>query len=153
MAKRTKPGNRLKNGRRRGNPRIAEAGKATRFQPGNNANPSGRPPDVFSQIMRKMMPMPCPLDKNGRTWAEAVVLAAFKKAVRGDIRAAAEIFDRTEGKPRQSVDLAAVGAFANVQVPTSLEEADRRLEEIWMELKERVERRKAQALTVGATGP
>jgi len=148
--KRAKPGNRHKKGN---NPNIVEAGKSTRFKPGQSGNPNGRPRDIVTQVMREMMPTPCPFSKNGLAWAEAIALAAMKRAIAGDVRAVAEVLDRTEGKPRQSVDLSAVAAFAHVQVPRSLEEADRRLEEIWMELKERVERRKAQALTVGATGP
>lgn len=129
MTKKTKPANRLKNGGRRGNPRIAEAGKATRFKPGNNANPSGRPRDVVTQIMREMMPTPCPFNKKGLVWAEAIALAVFKRAIAGDVRAVAEVLDRTEGKPRQSVDLSAVALVQNV-VPTSLEEIDKRLREI-----------------------
>ncbi|MGB8799438.1 MAG: DUF5681 domain-containing protein [Candidatus Acidiferrales bacterium] len=128
MAKRKKPGNRLKSGDRRGNPKIAEAGKATRFQPGNSGNKSGRPRDIVSQVMREMLPEPCPLDKNGLAWAEAIALAVFKKALRGDVRAAAEVFDRTEGRPKQSVQLSATAEVRTI--PTSLEEIDRRLLEL-----------------------
>jgi hypothetical protein len=96
MAKHSKPGNRLTQARK-GNPAIAEHGKATRFQPGQSGNPSGRPRDVVSQVMRELLPTPCPLDKNGLAWAEAIAVAVFKKAVSGDVRAVSEVLDRTEG--------------------------------------------------------
>jgi Family of unknown function (DUF5681) len=147
MKKKVKPGSRLKKGN---NPNIAEVGKSTRFKPGQSGNPSGRPRDVVTQIMREMLPTPCPFSKKGLVWAEAIALAAFKRAAAGDVRAIAEVLDRTEGKPRQSVDIAAVGAFANMQMPPkSLEEIDRVLEEMWEKFAARINERKRAALNIG----
>jgi uncharacterized protein DUF5681 len=135
MANKTSPGIRRKQEKRKRKKRdvtaLIEKGKATRFQPGQSGNPSGRARDVVSKVMREMLPEPCPLDRTGRAWAEAIALAVFKKAVRGDIRAAAEIFDRTEGKARQSVDVSAVGVFATLQgAPVGLDAIDKRLCEL-----------------------
>jgi hypothetical protein len=39
---------------------------------------------------------------------ERVARALFEKAIRGDVRAIAELLDRAEGRPRQSMEVAAV---------------------------------------------
>jgi hypothetical protein len=134
MASRRTPGSRRKR-RKRDIAALIEVGKGTRFKPGQSGNPSGRARDVVSKVMRDMLPEPCPLDKNGLAWAEAIALAVFKKAVRGDVRAAAEIFDRTEGRPKQSVQ---VSATAEVRaIPANLEDVDRRLTELLGKLRDR----------------
>lgn len=76
------PGNRLK----AGNPQIQELGKETQFQPGHSGNPSGRPLDLVSQELRRMMRSACPYDADGRTWAQLISLAICRRALKGDCR-------------------------------------------------------------------
>jgi hypothetical protein len=99
--KRRKPGNR----RKTGNPAIAEAGKATRFQPGQSGNPSGRPKDLVTRELRELMLRQCSLDKKKRSWGEVIAEAIGKKARNGDVRAFEAIADRTDGKPAQAVSV------------------------------------------------
>jgi hypothetical protein len=113
--KRRKSGNR----RETGNPEIAEAGKATRFQPGQSGNPSGRPKDLVTRELRELMLRQCSLDKKKRSWGEVIAEAIGRKARNGDVRAFEAIADRTDGKPAQAVSVSAdfsgdvtVGSYA-----------------------------------------
>jgi hypothetical protein len=99
--KRPKPGNR----RKAGNPAIVEAGKATRFQPGQSGNPSGRPKDLVAREMRELVLRECPLDKKKRSWGEVIAEAMGKRARKGDVRAFEAIADRTDGRPAQAVSV------------------------------------------------
>jgi len=69
-------------GKPRGNPNIAEAGRATRFKPGQVANPGGRPRGVsISTLIRNQLMEPSPGDPTktkGEKMAETVVNAAVK---------------------------------------------------------------------------
>jgi hypothetical protein len=132
MKKRRKPANRRKTGR--GNTRIVEAGKATRFQRGQSGNPTGRPRDVISQEMRKLSVERCPRFKDERTWARAIAMAMFARAISGDVRAFSEICDRVEGKPHQAISLS--GAV-EVSPPVSVEETQERLNQLITKIRER----------------
>ena len=46
-----------------------------------------------------------PNDTRERTFAEVIAQALVRSAVTGSVQAAREIADRTEGKPRQTVDV------------------------------------------------
>ena len=45
-----------------------------------------------------------PNDQEGRTWAELIAEAQVRDAVRGNVQAAREIADRTEGRARQAIE-------------------------------------------------
>jgi hypothetical protein len=113
--------------KRRGNPDIAELGRATRFAPGQSGNPLGQRRDRISAQLKMLMDQPCPFDKEGRTWCEAIAWAMVKKALRGDVRAFAEISDRVDGKPRQSIELSGPEGGA---IPVGLEEVQKRIAEL-----------------------
>lgn len=132
MKKRRQPAKRRKAGK--GNTRIVEAGKATRFQPGQSGNPTGRPRDVISQEMRKLSVERCPRFKDERTWARAIAVAIFARAIRGDVRAFSEICDRVEGKPHQAISFS--GAV-EVSPPVSVEETQQRLDQLISKIRER----------------
>jgi|SRR5579862_923770 len=90
-----------------GNPVIAEAGKATRWQPGQSGNPGGRPRSLSARIsdeLRILLRSDCPTSTDGqqRTWAEVIALRLCLEAAKGNIHAATEIADRTEGRPPQA---------------------------------------------------
>jgi len=49
--------------------------------------------------------MVCEADPEHRTYGEVIAEQLVKRAAKGDIQAAAELADRVEGKPRQSIGL------------------------------------------------
>jgi hypothetical protein len=98
-----------------------------RFLPGNNANPNGRPPkgDSWADIRRELLAaskiklsLTTP-DKDGnfrqvtfelsvgdeKTFRHAILTREISKALAGDMFAIADLMDREEGRPRQSVNL------------------------------------------------
>lgn len=78
----------------------------TRFKKGQSGNPKGRPKStLLSDELRRRLAEVCPDDPEGRTWAEAIADTLIKRAIAGDVKAAKEICDRTEGKARPAVPL------------------------------------------------
>ncbi len=75
------------------------------FPKGTTGNPSGRPKltrltvALREQITEQLQNAP------ERTIAEAIARKLIKLALDGDIAAIREVFDRTEGKPKQAIDL------------------------------------------------
>jgi hypothetical protein len=87
------------------NPHIAEAGKPYRWKKGTSGNPLGRPKSkTLSDAYRYKLEEPVPNDPEKRTWAELIAEAQVRDAVRGNVQAAKEIADRTEGKARQAIE-------------------------------------------------
>jgi hypothetical protein len=76
------------------------------FQPGQSGNPGGRPKNApLSHACRELLARAVPGDPEGRTYSEAIAGTLAERALAGDIRAAQEIADRAEGKPRQSLEI------------------------------------------------
>jgi hypothetical protein len=76
-----------------------------RWQKGMSGNPKGRPKGVtLSEALRRMLAEEAP-GKTQETYAEAIARALCKQAAKGNVLAAKEIADRTEGKPKQAVDM------------------------------------------------
>jgi hypothetical protein len=87
------------------NPNIAEDGKAHRWKKGQSGNLSGRPKSkTLSTAYKNKLEEAVPNDPEGRTWAELIAEAQVRDAVRGNVQAAREIADRTEGRPRQAIE-------------------------------------------------
>jgi hypothetical protein len=98
---RTTDKQRKNSGRR--NPGIANLKP---FQKGVSGNPAGRPKSLtLSEAFRRQLSQPVPGDEQGRTFAEVIALRVCVAAAQGDISASREIADRTEGKPKQALDL------------------------------------------------
>ncbi len=71
---------------------------------GVSGNPGGRPRrTALTEALRELLAAHVPGDPEGRTHAEAIAEALVKRAQRGDVQAAREVADRTEGRPRQAV--------------------------------------------------
>jgi Family of unknown function (DUF5681) len=129
--KKRSPGNRRKTG---GAVAIVEAGKATRFQPGQSGNLAGRPRNVISVEMKRMLGEMCPLHKDGSTWAQAIARVVLSKALRGDIRYVEVVFDRVEGKAHQAISFS--GAV-EIGPPVSVEETKERLNRLVTKIRDR----------------
>jgi Family of unknown function (DUF5681) len=71
---------------------------------GVSGNPGGRPRTApIAELLRELLEKLCPGDKQNRTCAHKIAEAMLKRACQGDVRAAREVADRTEGRPTQSV--------------------------------------------------
>lgn len=72
------------------------------FKPGQSGNLKGRPPILpeLKEAMAKLLTN----EEGGKTALERVLNALYNKAIKGDVRAAQELFDRGYGKAKQTVD-------------------------------------------------
>jgi hypothetical protein len=76
----------------------------TAFKPGQSGNPAGRPKSItLSEALRLELAKVLPNDTNERTFAEVIAQSLVRAARMGNILAAKEIADRTEGKPKQAI--------------------------------------------------
>jgi hypothetical protein len=94
-------------GNKRQNGKFAPGNKlGNRFKPGQSGNPAGRPKSItMSEAHRKQLAKPFPDDPEGRTFAEVIAEKLAMNAATGDVSSAKEIADRTEGKPRQALEI------------------------------------------------
>ncbi len=76
-----------------------------RFPKGQSGNPQGRPKLTrLTDALREQLAEVSP-NAPERTVAEVIARALIREAISGNVQAAREIADRTEGKPMQKVDL------------------------------------------------
>jgi hypothetical protein len=76
-----------------------------RFAKGESGNSAGRPKLTrLSESLRQQLSEISP-DADEQTIAEEIAQTLIKLAIGGDVQAIKEIFDRCEGRPKQSVDL------------------------------------------------
>ena len=116
------------------NPNISEAGKPFRFTKERNPSNGGRPKktlltDAFREWLGQVD------ERSGMTNAERVAIAVGKKALKGNAEAARMLADRTEGKPRRTIELS--GSIP-LQSMTS-EEINARLIEILKRARQRAQ--------------
>jgi hypothetical protein len=113
-------------------------GNPARFRPGRSGNPAGRPVSaLLSQAMRLQLAERYPGDRRGRTYASKIAESVARAAVEGDIQAARELADRTEGKPRQAIDLETHNTDIGAQLRAaglSIDEAEAETERVLDEL-------------------
>ncbi len=83
-----------------------EKGNPHAWKPGESGNPAGRPKSItLSEALRIELAKVLPNDTQERTFAELIAQQLVRAAATGNILAAKEIADRTEGKPKQAVDM------------------------------------------------
>lgn len=87
-----------------------QEGNAYGFRPGQSGNPSGRPKcRTLSEAYRVRLAQVDEADPEGRTFAEKIAAAQADLAASGEpvasTMAAKELGDRTEGRPRQAVEV------------------------------------------------
>jgi hypothetical protein len=83
------------------NPKIAEAGKATRFKPGNRANPGGRPRGLsIPALVREELAKPV-AEGSGITNAQMLARRIVQFAVAGQPLFVKMAWEMVDGKPNQ----------------------------------------------------
>ena len=87
-----------------------------RWKKGVSGNPRGRPKkqDSLTSLLKKEMENICPADKKQRTWSELIVRATLQLAMKGNPAALHEVWDRSEGKLKQSLEHSGTGSRAVV---------------------------------------
>jgi ribosomal protein L17 len=73
------------------------------IQPGQVLNPSGRPRQVATRLLREMAAVPIEGGSDGETRLRRIVDQLLSKAEGGDLDAIKVVLDRMEGRPRQSL--------------------------------------------------
>ena len=84
------------------------------FKPGQSGNPNGRPPGrlnsktILNKYLHLVVEMKNPYTQQMEKIpiSDAVGLSLISQALKGNVQAIKEIFDRTEGKSNQRVELA-----------------------------------------------
>jgi len=73
------------------------------WKPGQSGNPKGRPPkDVsLTSLLKLEVQKINPDDKAKRTWAELLVVATIRLAVKGNAAALKEVWERMDGRVRE----------------------------------------------------
>jgi hypothetical protein len=91
---------------KRSNGTFAPGNKlGNRFKPGASGNPNGRPRlTLLSEAIRAQLAVEAP-DADEKTYAEVIAEKLCTEAASGNVHAAREIADRTEGKPKQAIDV------------------------------------------------
>lgn len=94
-------------------PENLEKGK---WKKGQSGNPAGRPKKLPE--LRELLANVLGDEKDGKTAAEAILMALRAKATKGDVRAAELLLDRAYGKAKQDIDIQA--NIATVIRPTAI---------------------------------
>jgi hypothetical protein len=94
------------NGKQTATGKFASGNKiGNRFKKGESGNEKGRPKlTKLTDALREQLAENSP-DVPEKTIAERIARALIREAVSGNVQAIREIGDRTEGKPKQAIDL------------------------------------------------
>jgi hypothetical protein len=76
-----------------------------KWKKGQTGNPAGRPKKIPE--LRELLANVLGDEKDGKTAAEAILMALRAKATKGDVRAAELLLDRAYGKAAVSIELEA----------------------------------------------
>ncbi|MHB1674257.1 MAG: DUF5681 domain-containing protein [Acidobacteriaceae bacterium] len=95
------------------------------WKPGQSGNPGRRPKKrPISEELERLLAEEAPND-GGKLWAAVIAEALLRKAREGDVRAIAELANRVEGKPHQSL---AVDVNANLSLAERIAAARKRIQ-------------------------
>lgn len=75
---------------------------ATEFKPGQSGNPNGRPRKL-PELDKLLADVLGQQNDDGKTAAENILEALYKRALKGDTRAAEILMDRAYGKAKQEI--------------------------------------------------
>ena len=84
-----------------------------KWKKGQSGNPAGRPKKLPE--LRELLAHVLGDEKDGKTAAEAILMALRAKATKGDVRAAELLLDRAYGKAKLDIELE--GSFNTVIMP------------------------------------
>jgi hypothetical protein len=87
-----------------------------KWKKGQSGNVAGRPKKLPE--LRELLANVLGDEKDGKSAAEAILMALRAKATKGDVRAAELLLDRAYGKPKQDIDIQA--NIATVIRPTAI---------------------------------
>jgi hypothetical protein len=82
-----------------------------RWKKGASGNPRGRPKkqDSLTSLLKEEIEKICEADKENRTWKQLVVRATLQLAMKGNQAAIHEIWNRMDGKLKQSLEHSGAG--------------------------------------------
>lgn len=85
------------------------------WPPGQSGNPAGRPPgpDCLTDCLRELAGQP---STGGQTHAQRLAVVLWRKAEAGDLRAAALILDRLDGRPAQAARVELAGELRGIEI-------------------------------------
>jgi hypothetical protein len=86
-----------------------------KWKKGQSGNVAGRPKKLPE--LRELLANVLGDEKDGKSAAEAILMALRAKATKGDVRAAELLLDRAYGKPKQDIDIEANIATVIMPVP------------------------------------
>ena len=87
-----------------------------RWKKGESGNPKGRPKKIPE--LRELLANVLGDTKDGKSAAEAILMALRNKAIKGDVRAAELLLDRAYGKIKQEIEHSSVDVIMP-EVPES----------------------------------
>src|SRR5262249_55634659 len=87
------------------NGKLFEIGNPHAWKPGQSGNPAGRPKSrTLSEHLRDRLKEQFP-SRSDATYGRMVAEALVDRAINGDVMAIREVYDRVEGKPKQTIDV------------------------------------------------
>ena len=96
------------------------------FKKGQSGNPNGRPKKIPE--LRELLANVLGDEKDGKSAAEAILMALRNKAIKGDVRAAELLLDRAYGKAKQDFEIS--GSTVTVIRPEPMRNDESNSEEI-----------------------